>query len=224
MPNVECNSGARICHSSFVIRHYLVVRASSFVIFLQRFRFILKLCKQTDFLRPELAGDLPVANPLRRGRGEKNPARPAHLHRHRHGRTARTGQRVEQARLRTAGHGNRPPAHLRRRALRAPGTGALFPREQLFHRRKRARHHPGRSGRLHAHSPVGHPAPVRFRPAPARRGADSCHAAGPIRHVQPRRVGGHREERHRKRLAGHRAGQPEHAADAGRLLHPRQRH
>ena len=45
------------------------------------------------------------------------------------------------------------------------------------------------------------------RPAPARRGPHSGHAAGQVRHVQPRRVGGHREERHRKRLARHRAGE-----------------
>ncbi len=44
------------------------------------------------------------------------------------------------------------------------------------------------------------------------------------RHVQLRRVGGHREERRRKRRARHRAGESQHAAHAGRLVHPSQRH
>ena len=112
----------------------------------------------------------------------------------------------------------------RRGALRPPGTGAIFPREQLFHRRKRPRHHPGRAGRLHADVPVRHPAPVRQRPVAARRGPHSRHAAGRERHVQLRRVGGHHQQRRRERLARHRAGEPEHAAHAGRLLHSRPRH
>ena len=69
-----------------------------------------------------------------------------------------------------------------------------------------------------------HSAPVRLRPDAAGRGPDSGDAAGRIRHVQPRRVGGHRQERGRERLAGHRPGQPQHAAHAGRFLHSRLRH
>ena len=131
---------------------------------------------------------------------------------------------LSQARLRTAGHRNRPPADVRRRALRPPRAGAVLPREQLLHRRERARHHPGGPGRLHADLSFGHPAPVRLRPAAAGRGADPGDAAGRARHVQLWRVGGHRQERGGERLARHRPGEPEHAAHAGRLLHSRLRH
>ena len=104
---------------------------------------------------------------------EQDPARPARLHRHRlrpsrwtwcarSSRAAASWPTREIVHLLT--FGDAPYAH--------QALTRVLPRQQLLHRRKRARDHPGRARRLHARSSCPTSRACSIRPDAAGRGAD----------------------------------------------------
>ncbi len=156
---------------------------------------------------------------------QADPARPAGLHRHRLRPAAGAGARARGARPRAARHGDRPPADVR--AMRPTPT-----RSWRSTSASTASSSPTTSASI-IQEGLGDYTPIFLSDIPRLFTSGQLPLdvaliqvtpAGRARHVQPRRLGGHRQERRGERQPRHRPGQPAHAAHAGRQLPPRLRH
>ena len=101
-----------------------------------------------------------------------------------------------------------------------PKFAQQLPAQRLLHRQQRARRRQRGTGRLHADFPLASAGAVPFSAHRDRRGPGHGQPAGRARQLQPGRLGGHHQGGGRVRQAGHRPGQPAHAAHPRRLLPP----
>ena len=118
--------------------------------------------------------------------------------------------------LERADHGRRP--------LHRPEVLRSLPCQRVLHRQQRARRGGPGPGGLHADLLLADPRDVPLGPPADRRRPDHGQPAGPVRVLQPRRVGRHDAVRRAVRQTAGRPGQPLHAAHARQQLHSRARH
>ena len=111
-----------------------------------------------------------------------------------------------------------------RRSLHRPEVLRPVSRQRVLHRQQRARRGGPGAGGLHADLLLADPRDVPLRPPADRRRPDHGQPAGPVRLLQPGRLGRHDACRRAVRQAAGGPGQPLHAAHARQQLHPRARH